>query len=260
MKWRLGVVGSPIEHSLTPLLHEAALAMAGLEGTSSRVELGERDGAKLEHLMREEFDALSVTMPLKGLCGELCDELDDVATRTGSVNSLLRRDGRIYGASTDGDGFINAVRGQFDVEVEGSHVVVLGAGGAARAIVDGLARAGVETVSILGRSVSKVEALATLYPNAWPFALHYRPIDLIVNTTPSEGRVSEVAVMQSVGAHTIAVDVTYEPRVTAWRALHERAGCRTANGLGMLAYQAALQMHWWWNVEIDGARLLEVIS
>ena len=260
MKWRLGVAGSPIEHSLTPQLHEAALTIAGFEGTSTRVALGQSDGAKLQQLMRKEFDALSITMPLKGLCVELCDELDDVSARTGSVNSLLARDGKLYGASTDGDGFVNSVRGQFGVDVEGGHVMVLGAGGAARAVVDGLVRAGVETVSILGRTEANVAALAAKYPNAWPFALHYRPIDLIVNTTPIDGRPHDVALMQSVGEHTIAVDVTYEPRVSPWRALHERAGCRTANGLGLLAYQAALQLQWWWGVEIDGARLLEVIS
>ena len=63
-----------------------------------------------------------------------------------------------------------------------------------------------------------------------------------------------------VDADTIAVDIAYEPRISNWRALHDRAGCRSANGLAMLAYQAALQMQWWWRVPIDAAALLEVIS
>jgi len=67
-------------------------------------------------------------------------------------------------------------------------------------------------------------------------------------------------VMQGVNAHTMAVDIAYEPRRSAWRALHERTGCASANGLAMLAYQAALQMQWWWDVPIDGAQLLKVIS
>ena len=66
--------------------------------------------------------------------------------------------------------------------------------------------------------------------------------------------------LHGVGPGTVAVDITYEPRVSAWRALYEQAGCRSANGLAMLAYQAALQMQWWWDVAIDGAALLEVIS
>jgi shikimate dehydrogenase len=260
MKWRMGVAGSPIDHSLTPQLHEAALAMAGLEGSSRRVELGAKDKAKLNKVMRKEFDGLSITMPLKGFGVEICDELDDVATRTGSVNSLLMRDGKLQGRSTDGDGFVEAVHGQFDLNVEGAHVVVLGAGGAAGGIIDGLVRAGVASVAVHGRTESKVEALVARYKNVYDFSLTYRPVDLIVNTTPIAGRVDEVAVMQGVGAHTIAVDITYEPRLSPWRALHERSGCATVNGLGMLAYQAALQLQWWWDVPVDGAKLLAVIS
>ena len=258
--WRLGVAGSPIEHSLTPQLHEAALAMVGLEGTSRRVELGSKDRNKLNKVVRKEFDALSLTMPLKGFGFEICDELDDVAKRTESVNSLLVRDGKLLGTSTDGAGFVNALRGQFGVDVEGAHVVVLGAGGAARGVVDGLVAAGVASIAVHGRTESKVESLVAKYANVYDFSLTYRPVDLIVNTTPAVGRVEDAAVMQGVGSHTIAVDVTYEPRVSAWRALHERSGCHTANGLGMLAYQAALQMQWWWGVDLDAAALLEVIS
>jgi shikimate dehydrogenase len=260
MKWRLGVAGSPIEHSLTPQLHDTALAMVGFEGSSRRVELGAKDKAKLNKLVRKEFDALSLTMPLKGFGVEICDELDEVATRTESVNSLLVRDGKLMGTSTDGEGFVNAVRGQFDLNVEGVHVVVLGAGGAARAIIDGLIRADVASVAVHARNESKVESLVERYDHVYDFSLTYRPVDLIVNTTPIQGRVDDVAVMQGVGAHTIAVDITYEPRLSAWRALHERSGCPSANGLGMLAYQAALQMQWWWDRPIDAAQLLKVIS
>jgi shikimate dehydrogenase len=152
------------------------------------------------------------------------------------------------------------VRGQFGVDLEGAHAVILGAGGAARGIVDGLVEAGVASVAVHGRTESKVEALVAKYANVYDFSLTYRPVDLIINTTPVDGRVRDGAVMQGVGSHTLAVDITYEPRISPWRALHDQSGCRTANGLGMLAYQAALQMQWWWGVDIDGAALLEVIS
>jgi shikimate dehydrogenase len=260
MTWRLGVAGSPIEHSLTPQLHEAALAMVGFEGTSRRVELGAKDKAKLNKVMRKEFDALSITMPLKAVALEICDELDETAQRTGSVNSLVLRDGKLSGASTDGDGFLNALHAQFNASVEGAHVIILGAGGAARAIVDGLVHAGVASVAVHARNEAKVEALVSRFQNVYDYSLTYRPVDVIVNTTPAKGRVEEVAVMQGVGADTIAIDITYEPRVSAWRSLHERTGCASANGLGMLAYQAALQMQWWWDVPVDAAQLLKAIS
>jgi len=230
MKWRLGVAGSPIEHSLTPQLHDAALAMTGFEGSSRRVELGPKDQAKLNKVMRKEFDALSITMPLKSFGVEICDEIDEVATRTQSVNSLLVRDGKLLGASTDGDGFVNALRGQFDASPEGLHVVVLGAG-ARRGHRRRTGSPGVASVAVHGRNEVRVEELVARYKNVYDFSLTYRPVDLIVNTTPIAGRVEEAAVMQGVGAHTIAVDITYEPRMSAWRALHERSGCASANGL-----------------------------
>ncbi len=260
MNWRLGIAGSPIADSLTPQLHEAALAMAGFEGTSRRVELGAKDKTKLNKAMRKEFDGLSITMPLKAFGIEICDEVDDVAMRTRSVNSLLMRDGKLLGASTDGDGFVNALRGQFDVGVEGAHVVVLGSGGAASAIVDGLVRHDVASVAVHGRNEATVEELVARHKNVHDFSLTYRPVDVIVNTTPIAGRTDDAAVMQGVGAHTIAVDITYEPRMSSWRALHERSGCLTSNGLGMLAYQAALQLQWWWDVPIDAGQLLKAIS
>lgn len=260
MRWRLGIAGSPVSHSLTPQLHDAGLVMAGLKGESRRVELGAKDKTKLNKVMRKEFDGLSITMPLKALALEICDEADEVATRTRTVNSMMMRDGTLHGRSFDGDGFVNAVRGEFDFDLGAAHVVVLGAGGAARGIVDGLVRADVASVAVHGRTESKVEELVSKHQNVYDSALTYRPVDLIVNTTPIDGRIAEAAVMQGVGSHTVAVDIAYEPRISPWRALHDSVGCRTGNGLAMLAYQAALQMQWWWNVPLDAAKLLEVIA
>ena len=119
-------------------------------------------------MLGTRFDALSVTMPLKGVAGALCDELDDAARRTGSVNSLLVADGVVHGACTDGQGFVDSLRAQFGAIVEGMDVVVLGAGGAARAIVDALSLAKVETVSISARNVAAATAIAaTTRTSAW---------------------------------------------------------------------------------------------
>jgi shikimate dehydrogenase len=260
MIWRLGVAGSPNAHSRSPQLHQAGLAMAGLDGTSRRVELDQEHSAHLLDLMGHSFDALSVTMPLKADAAALCQRLDDAATRTGVVNSLLYRDGALLGACTDGLGFVEAVRAQFSVSLSGARVVVLGAGGAARGIVDALVHGGVELVSVQGRSAHRVGEITKHYENVIEATASSGPVDLLVNTTPAASRESGHDLYGGVSAATIAVDIAYEPTMTPWRSLYEDAGCRTANGLGMLAYQAALQMTWWWNVPIDAARLLEVIA
>ena len=233
--------------------------MVDRRGSSQRVEMS-LDGAHgLRELLVTQFDALSVTSPLKGVALEVCDEASDVARRTRSVNSLLVRDGRIVGESTDGEGFVDAVIDEAGPVVENAHAVVLGAGGAASAIVDALVQRGVASVVVLGRSETKVDALVARYPNVVAASLVYRPVDLVINTVPVTGRRVESAVLQGVHRDSVAVDITYEPSSSPWRELYDDAGCRTMNGLAMLAFQAARQMSWWWGVTVGGAPLLEVL-
>ncbi len=259
MNWRLGVVGSPVAHSLSPQLHEAGLRLAGLRGTTVRIEVTLEHASVLGELLATRFDALSVTSPLKRAAFELCTERSDAATRTQSVNSMLVRNGAVCGASTDGEGFVAALTHTFGPVVDNAHVVVLGAGGAASAIVDALVAHGVASVAVVGRNESRVDALAARYSNVVSGAVVYRSVDLVVNTVPVAGRVAEAAVLQGVHPETVAVDITYDPRLSEWRQRYEQAGCRTMNGLAMLAFQAALQMEWWWGVTLEGAQLLEVL-
>jgi len=258
MEWRVGVVGFPIEHSLSPTLHAAGLRLAGLRGTSERIPMRESDIAALGSLLGSSFDALSVTMPMKELAVTLCDELDEVSSRIGVVNSLLVRDGSVLGACTDGRGFLDSLSGEFDMTVPGKRVVVLGAGGAARGIVDALVHAGASSITVHARTPSRIADLVARYDNVVLDVDQVDDIDLIVNTTPAHSRVDD-EVVAGVSADTIAIDIAYEPRHSAWRALYEGVGCTTGNGLAMLAYQAALQMQWWFQTPLDGATLLEVI-
>lgn len=258
MMWRLGVVGFPIEHSLSPTLHAAGLVQADLQGTSQAIAMRDEPGEGLRELLGLSFDALSVTMPLKRRAHDLCDVRDAYATRTGVVNSLLVRDGQVLGACTDGLGFVDAVRAQFAVSPEGMNVVVLGTGGAARAIVDALVAARVQSVALHARSAPAVADLSALYPNVYDHSHRPAVVDLVVNTLPVHARL-EGAPAPHYDEGTFAVDVTYEPRQSAWLAACVAQGCRGVNGLGMLAFQAARQMSWWWRQEISGDRLLEVV-
>jgi shikimate dehydrogenase len=260
MRWRVGVAGSPIAHSLSPQLHERGMELAGFEGSSQRVPLDAARARELRAIMGRDYDALSITMPLKAPAATLCDELDACAASLGVVNSLLWRDGRLLGAATDGPGFVDALEGEFRVGPENMHVVVLGSGGAAGAIVDALVHGGVHSISVLGRNVERVGQLVGRYANVTDEMVLYRPVDLIVNATPVTGRARDAAVAQGVTRDTVAVDITYEPRTSPWLSLYADLGCRHANGLAMLAYQAARQMNWWWGGDLRGADLLEAIS
>ncbi len=259
MKWRLGVVGSPVAHSLSPALHEAGLARAGLTGHSVRREVAPAEASRLRELVLAEFDAVAVTAPLKGRALDACDEVTEVARRTASVNGIVVREGRLVGESTDGAGFLDALAAAYGEVVGDAHVVVLGAGGAARAVVDALVEAGAASVSVVARRPEAAERLAAGYPRVHPGALVYRPVGVVVNTVPAHARGPEGAILQGTSADTVAVDLAYEPRETPWLARYAAAGCRTQNGLAMLCYTAARLMSGWWGVALDGAELLEVV-
>ena len=252
-------MGRPIEHSLSPRLHEGGLALAGLRGTSQRIDLGLDEVGRLRDLLIHSLDAVSITMPLKAAALELCDWVDPVASRLGVVNSILATQGRLHATSTDGSGFVEALRWQFGLTPENLRVVVLGAGGAARGIVDALIEGGAAEVVVVGRTRENVEWLTSRYERVIAND-NAESVDLIVNTTPAAARTRGDQVLRGARPATVAVDITYEPRMSSWRAAYERVGCRSANGLGMLAFQAALQMQWWWERPIDGAQLLKEIE
>ena len=260
MEWKLGMLGYPVEHSLSPQLHEEGLRLMGYRGSSRRVEVRKEDADSVGKLIREEFDAVSATMPLKPLLAQFCSHVDAAALHTSSINSVLKTDDGLHGASTDGDGLLDAIRGEFQFEVRGLHAVVIGAGGSARAIVDALVDKGISQVEILSRTPATVDALASAYDVATPYEGLETPVHLIVNTTPAVGREIGNELLPGVSKDTVAIDITYSPPVSDWLAMHQELACRTQNGLPMLAYQAARQMNWWWNSDLSGADLLKVIA
>jgi shikimate dehydrogenase len=257
--WRLGVVGQPVAHSLSPRLHLAGLRRAGLEGQSEPVELGREDAGVLRAWMGERFDALSVTMPLKEVAAGQCDILSPTASRIGAVNSLLWREGRIEGAATDGAGLLAALRWRYGFDPRGASVVVLGAGGAAAGIVEALVSGGARRVAVRARRPERARRLGELGSQVAIDAAESGAIDLVVNTIPVDGREPSPPLAGATWA-TIAVDIAYEPRETPWRAAYHDLGCASTNGLDMLAFQAAEQMRWWWGLEVSGADLVREIE
>ena len=257
MIWKVGVVGDPVAHSLSPQLQAAAMQIGGLEGSTSRVQISVNELEELKNAITNEYDALSVTMPLKPLVAAFCNHLDPAAERTGMINSLFRKDGLVYGACTDGEGFINSVESQFNFDFSNAHVVVIGAGGAATGIVDALQFSDASNITVLNRTASKVDALAAKY-NKVTRDLP-ATIEVLVNTVPIAGR-DAPSIIAGTNEKTICVDITYSPLVSDWLDFFKDQGCRTANGLAMLAYQASLQFKFWWNVDISGDDLLEVLK
>jgi shikimate dehydrogenase len=243
------VIGSPVRHSLSPALHNAGFAASGLDWvyTAFEVAPGKADAA-LDAMRVLGISGLSVTMPHKQAVALLVDELDPAAAALRSVNTVVPiGDGRLRGYSTDGAGFVSSLSAQ-GIEVAGLRVCVFGAGGAAHAIIDAIARAGAASITVVNRTVNRAWAAAGL---AGTIGEVGRPeavtdCDLVVNATSigmgSDELPFDVDLLQP--RHVVA-DIVYHPRRTALLAAAEARGARPIEGLGMLVHQALLQQQLW---------------
>jgi shikimate dehydrogenase len=253
------VIGSPVRHSLSPALHNAGFAAAGLDWVYAAFEVAPGDaGAALDAMRVLGFGGLSVTMPHKEAVAALVDELDPAAAALRSVNTVVPvGDGRLRGYSTDGAGFIASLSAD-GVEIAGRRICVLGGGAAARAIVDAVARAGAASISIVNRSAERANAAAAL-AGAIGSVGNTNDVtqsDIVVNATSvgmgSSALPCEPALLR---AGQIVADIVYHPRRTAFLAAADQLGARTVEGLGMLVHQAVLQQELWTGVKPDVAAM-----
>lgn len=239
----LGVIGDPVEHSRSPAMHNAAFAALDLDWVYVAFPVPRGSGAAAVRAMRElGLAGLNVTMPHKTDAAEGCDSLAPDASALGSVNTVLVRDnGRLVGESTDGEGFLRALDDE-GVSVDGRQVLVLGAGGAARAIARAVGAAGGNlTVSARRLEVALAVAKLTAGGRAVELAeLTVKPFDVIVNATPV-GMNGERPFIDTDALHTgqFVYDTVY-PGDTPLVAAALAAGAGAANGLGMLVHQGAM--------------------
>jgi shikimate dehydrogenase len=195
---------------------------------------------------------VSVTMPHKSDMVDHVDELTPVAATLSSVNCLIPRDGRLIGDNTDGAGFLAGLRDDFDWEPSGRSCMVIGAGGAARAVVLALAAAGASSVVVVNRSPERALQAAALAGAAGSVGdtTDMAEVELIVNATPVGMGESTELPLDPGGldsAHIVA-ELVYHPAVTPLMAAASARGCRTSNGMSMLVHQAAVAFERWTGV------------
>jgi shikimate dehydrogenase len=239
------LIGSPVSESLSPRMQNAAFAARGLDWAyvGLAVDPGDLEQAAAG-LLALGFAGANVTTPYKTAILSYCDELDEAAERAGSVNTLVVRDGRLLGSTTDGA----AVR---DLETAGKAALVLGAGGAAQAVATALAEEGAAAVSVAARTTERAHGLAvrlrTLFAQVevdaqdeWPPSAE--GFDLVVNATP----VRDEVVVALTESQTL-VDLAYrgDARPTALAAAARERGCRTVDGLDALVAQGAASFEHW---------------
>ncbi len=259
---RACVIGWPIAHSRSPLIHKYWLRHYGLEGDYLRfaVPPGEL-AAFLAQMPAQGLVGANVTVPHKQAVVTFCDEITPLARNLGAVNTLWRADGKLFGDNTDVAGFL----ANLDEKTPGwdrklTKTVVLGAGGAARAIVAGLAQRGADAIVLVNRTPARARGLideltgwidARLSALAWDEAPHaLRGADLLVNTT-SLGMKGQPALHIDLAAlpdEAIVADIVYAPLETELLLKARASGRKIATGLGMLLHQAAPGFEHWFGV------------
>lgn len=235
-----GIVGNPVSHSLSPVIHNAWLEASGVDG--AYVAFAPRDAAGFETLVAAGRAGLiagvNVTAPFKEQAFALADEAAAAAQMTGSANILVFEEGRVRADSADGAGVLYALAEQAPkLKLKGASVVMLGAGGAARAGAGALIEAGA-ALSILNRTRERAEALAAdLGPavSVAPDANVLEGADLVINALSVAPDITLAALKPS----AVVMDMTYKPVVTPLLAAARARGLTTVDGLAMLIGQAA---------------------
>ena len=249
-----GVFGHPVTHSRSPRLHGFWLQRYGIDG--AYIPLGVAPGgfgAAVRSLVDLGFRGANVTIPHKLAAFEICDAVAPFARRAGAVNTLIFRDGRIEGSNTDGFGFLESIREAAPGwRADAGPAVLLGAGGAARAIAAALLDAGVPRVTLVNRTAAKAEALAR--DLGGPIHVADRPpledAALLVNTTSlgMQGQPGLEVDLAPLPASAVVADIVYVPLETRLLAAARARGLVAVDGLGMLLHQARPGFEAWFGV------------
>ncbi len=265
---RLGVVGDPVEHSLSPQMQNAAFQACDIKMRYARFHIVPNElGDALKKMGELDFVGLNLTVPHKVQAVTLLQELDENARRAGAVNVIAISDKTMRGFNTDGLGFSRAIREEFSVDLRDLRVLVLGAGGAARAIALQCARENCERLVVANRTFEKAKTLtdelrdffsgprvlgpvARLQAIPWEeaaFRFQVANLDLIVNTTPLGLNRADSSPLPArlLAPHLMIYDAIYSSNRTPFVSAALEAGARGTNGLSMLLHQGALAFEIW---------------
>lgn len=252
------VIGSPVRHSRSPRIHNAAFVAAGLDWVYVALEVERGRGFDaVRALPVLGIGGINVTMPHKADAAQACDNLTETAAALGSVNTVVvNADGSTRGDSTDGEGFVRSVA-DAGLDVAGRSVLVLGAGGAARAVAAALVARRAQ-VRVAARRDRAAAELADRVPGVEvaPWPEKSSDAEVVVNATPI-GMGTDTAMAVQPRSEQWIVDLVYHPVETALLAEARRVGAHPVGGLGMLVHQAALSFEQWTGVPAPLAAMFE---
>lgn len=275
----MGIIGNPVEHSISPQLHNTISKHLGIDAVYVPFKVEKQDLENATKGMRAlNAVGFNVTVPYKKDVMKYIDENSKEALLMGAVNTVKCFEGRLFGYNTDADGFARSFKEETGVGFSGKTIAVIGAGGAARAIVVKLAMEGAKKIYIINRTVSKAVELAEIVNNNMgKIAFYcgdresgsefvdfeaYTDSDIIINTTSigMHPNVDESPVPENIRLKSsqIVYDVIYNPDKTKLLKQAEENGCKCVNGLGMLFYQGITAYEIWTGVRLKEDFLTEL--
>lgn len=259
---KLAVIGCPIAHSASPLMHQAALDHYGIPARYIRLEVqpGELPSA-LDRLRSLDFIGCNITVPHKFAALEYCDSLDPTARQLGAVNTIHFHHHQAHGSNTDAPGFASAIQEAFLAPLSSFSVCIVGAGGGAgQAIATQCALLACPSITLINRTLDKIlplaQSLQSLSPrtNLHCLALNDPHLaefttraDLIVNTTSIGLHPDDPSILPAncIHPHSKIYDTIYKPAVTPLLRTAQAQGCHTQNGFSMLLHQGAIAFQIW---------------
>ena len=270
-----GILGNPVHHSLSPLIHNALFEKLKINAVYMAFQVEENFlGLAFEGMRAMGLRGANITIPFKEEAVDFIDEIpEDVDRCVGAINTVVNRKGQLYGYNTDGTGFLVALKEELGFNPEAKKILVLGAGGAARGVVFALARAHAAEIIIHNRTMDRAEGLSEYVSGHFPETeidvipdlglVHERKPDLVVNATSFGMKEKEGSPfdLKSLTQKTSIYDLIYAPLETPFLKQAKKLGLPCANGLGMLAAQAALSFELWTG-EKEGVReaMLEILK
>jgi len=265
---QVGLVGYPVSHSLSPIMQQAAFDAFHIEANYVLWETPKDQlAAKIASLRSSSMLGANITIPYKEVVVQMVDECDPFAARIGAINTIVNRDGRLYGYNTDAPGFITALKefNAYPFECAGKKVVILGTGGVARAAAMGLLEKGIGEVVLLGRTEAHIQNIVrhlSTFSVKFLRTTHIRGTlfgypevgeilanaDLVVNATPIGLSMDDSKLLIDVDmlpSTALVMDMIFNPSSTLLLRTARAHGCQVLNGLSMLLYQGALAFELW---------------
>ena len=241
-----GLIGNPVAHSLSPVMHNQAFATIGYNGVYLAFRVIDLDSA-VKGIRALNFKGVSVTIPHKVAVMQYLDEVQETAATIGAVNTIVNNNGHLIGYNTDSRGALEALKTK--TAIQGKSVAIIGAGGAARAIGFGLVAAGGQ-VTILNRSRTNGERLAADLQADFSPLNEWQPhrYEILINTTPigmhPETDASPIP-ENGLSKEMVVMDIVYNPLQTRFLKEAEAQKCRTIDGVSMFVFQGAQQFELW---------------